>query len=118
VLSEMKIDSSRDIGRIVYGLVDNQLINADEHDSVKDFDDLFDKDSLNRFLEQSGIRKSGFDFRRLYKHLMWFLYSVGILLVLGSYFDVVEPRFAWAGWVLGMIGFGMQFVKFPDPERF
>ena len=118
ILSDLKIESSKDIGRIVYGLVDKKLINNSEDGSITEFDNLFDQSSLNEFLANHGIKEKVLDLRLCYRQLMWFFYSVGTILVVGSYLDIVEPVIAWAGWALAMVGFLMQFYTPPAPKRF
>jgi uncharacterized repeat protein (TIGR04138 family) len=118
VLTRLKIKSSKDIGLIVYGLIEKNLLNASEDDSINDFDDLFDESNLGEFLANHGIGKSPINFQERYRQLMWICYSVGTLIVLFAYLLIVESTIARYGWMLAMAGFLMQFYKPPEPKRF
>ena len=118
VLSDLGIESSKDVGRIVFGLVEKNLIKANDDDSIADFDGLFDQSNLDEFLVMHGITGKSLDIRRRYRQVMWLFYSLGTGIVLGSYLGMVESRVAWAGWGLAMLGFLMQFYKPPESERF
>jgi hypothetical protein len=43
-------------------------------------------------------------------YISWAFYLIGTAIVLGSYVGVVSPGIGWIGWIIGMIGWGMQFV--------
>jgi uncharacterized membrane protein len=49
--------------------------------------------------------------------LSWVLYIVGFALVVGSWFNVVSATLGWTGFVLGMAGWGMQFLPGYRKER-
>ena len=42
--------------------------------------------------------------------LSWVLYLVGIALIGGGYLGLVSPGVSWIGWLIGMAGWGMQFL--------
>jgi len=48
-LRDMGLNSSRDIGRIVYALIDAGLCQAGENDSEDDFDAIFDRETADRY---------------------------------------------------------------------
>ncbi len=105
------IDRSEDVGRIIDGLVEKELMTAGEQDSTLDFDDVFDSADIGSFLTQAGIKQKYIKLWPTYVMLMWGLYIVGVALVAGSYTGRVTPEVGWLGWALGMIGFAMQFVR-------
>ena len=40
----------------------------------------------------------------------WVLYIVGIVLIGGGYLGLVSPGISWIGWLIGMLGWAMQFL--------
>lgn len=49
-LGDMGLNSSRDIGRIVYALVDAELCQIGENDRELDFDAVFDRETADRYV--------------------------------------------------------------------
>jgi uncharacterized repeat protein (TIGR04138 family) len=103
-LAECKLQSSTDIGRIVYGLVDKKLIIAGENDRPSDFDQVYRLANLDEFLAAHGIKKRRVDWRNAQRKLAWTLYVVGGIMVIASYFRIPGYHYGWAGWITGMLG--------------
>ena len=80
VLSEMGIQSSKDIGRITYGLVGKELLVEHGDDTVEEFDDIFTEATLPDFLTRNGIKDEVFDSYKYYNQVMWLFYIVGTAL--------------------------------------
>lgn len=110
-LKDAGIDRSEDVGRIVYGLIEKDLVHENEGDSLSDFDDVFDSENIFRFIAEKGIPKNLLKSSAIYSGVMWSLYSIGTLLVFGSYTGWVSTDVALGGWVIAMVGFSMQFFR-------
>jgi len=118
LLSDMGLNSSRDIGRIVYALVDAGLCQAGEKDSENDFDAIFDRDTADRFAtEVLAVRP--FDWPVLAKQAV-----MGVLLIAGVAVVEVGRRNQWgssSAFVAGSI-FGISWLlwrlRWPRPMRF
>lgn len=118
VLERLKISTSEDIGKIVYGLAEKGAIQASASDSQADFDGLYSPKTIDVFLREHGIRKPLFSLYLRYRQIMWCFYGVGTAIVIGSYFFDVDRSISWSGWILGMLGFFMQFHTPSEPQRF
>jgi uncharacterized repeat protein (TIGR04138 family) len=117
-LKSIKINSSEDIGRIVYGLVEKGLISAAADESISDFENLFNIGNIKDFQKNENIQNKIMDSHRTYRFVMWLLYIVGFILVAASYIDLVNHKIAWFGWIIAMVGFSMQYNKPPEKKRF
>lgn len=54
-----------------------------------------------------------------FRAVAWALYLIGFALVVGSWLRLVSPGLGWAGWIVGMVGWGIfQIPKMrkPTPE--
>ena len=47
---------------------------------------------------------------RVVRRISWVCYIVGISIVAASYLRLGPGWVGWAGWGVGMIGWGLQFV--------
>ena len=116
-LRDIKLFSSKDVGQIVYGLADKKLIVIGCNESVADYENVFSVDNVKAFLTEAGIKQRRFRFYKWYRKIMWTLYIVGFIIVIASYCRIVSSRIGWIGWIIGMIGFAMQFIKRPSEKR-
>lgn len=117
-LCDLKFSSSKDIGRIVFGLVDKTLITASPNDSISDYENIFSVDNLEVYLSEVGIKQRTFSIDGWYQKVMWTFYVIGTVIVVASYCNLVDNHIAWVGWIIAMCGFMMQFVKRPAKKRF
>lgn len=117
-LNDLKIKSSQDIGRIVFGLVDKGLIAASKDDRKEDFADIFVTSDIEAFIRREGIKKNRLNLEFVWRKTMWLFYIAGTIVVIGSWMHVVPGNIGWAGWAMAMLGFFMQFVKLPEMRRF
>ena len=111
ILGEVGVRGSEDVGRIVFGLIEKGLVQRGETESPSDFVGLFKSDDVSSFMSEGGIRRKRLKLGSLYTAAMWCFYAIGVILVLGSYVGWVRADIAWAGWVVGMVGFAMQFFR-------
>jgi len=118
VLSGNGIQSSEDVGRIIYGLQEKGLIVESSTDSEADFAQIFTTSDIETFIKEENIKRPWFHLSTVYHRLMWIFYLFGGALVLGSHLHWVPYNIAWCGWFLAMLGFLMQFVKLPVGKRF
>ena len=56
-------------------------------------------------------RQSGMNAIKAIAYISWILYIIGGLIVFSSYLNLVPPGVGWIGWVIAMIGWGLQFVR-------
>jgi len=117
-LRQMRILSSEDIGRVIWGLVSKRVIQAGAEDSVSQFDGLFRIDDLDPFLGSEGIRRKRFSWAKCKRYVSWVAYILGTALVVASYAKLVTSDVAWIGWAVGMAGFALFRVPDPNPKRF
>lgn len=117
-LQDLKLLSSKDIGKIIYGLADNKLVTTGPNDSITDYDNIFSMDNLDAFLSEAGIIQQTSRCYWWYRSVMWTFYIVGTAIVVASYGNIVSSHIAWIGWIIAMCGFLMQFVKRPEKKRF
>ena len=47
----------------------------------------------------------------------WTLYIIGFLIVAASWINLVTPAVGWTGWIIGMIGWGLGFLKGPQRDK-
>lgn len=111
ILNDVGIKNSEDVGRIVFGLVEKGLVQGGEKESPSDFVGLFESNDVSKFMGDGEIRRKRIKPGSPYKIVMWLFYGTGVILVLGSYFGWVRGDIAWAGWLIGMAGFAMQFYR-------
>jgi len=117
-LRDLKLSSSQDIGKIVFGLIEKKLVTTSPDDSISDYENIFSLDNLDVYLSEAGIRKRTLSVYRWYRKTMWTFYIIGTAIVVASYCNLVGNRLAWGGWIIAMCGFMMQFVKRPTRKRF
>ena len=117
-LGDMGLNSSRDIGRIVYALVDAELCQAGENDRELDFDAIFDRETADRYVADV-VGKRPRDWPVIAK-------QVAIVALLVAGLAVVEiggrNQAAWssafvASWLFG-IAWLLWRLRWPRPMRF
>ncbi len=117
ILTEVGITNSKDVGQIVFGLIEKGLIHRRESEALSDFVGLFESADVSNFMSEAGIRRKRLKLGSTYTTIMWSFYVIGVVLVLGSYVGLVGSDIAWAGWVIGMVGFVMQFFRPKNENR-
>lgn len=117
-LTDLKIQSSKDIGKIVYGLVDKKLIMAEDGDSQDDFDDIFEAARISGFIKKHKIDRVTPALFHLWKKVHNFLYFGGALVVWLSYTGMISKNLAWIGFSIVMVPFLLQYIKLPQKKRF
>ncbi len=113
-LRNVEISCSEDVGRVVWGLVSKQVIQAEPEDNVSQFNGLFRIDDLERFLSSEGIKRASFSWIKCKQYVTWIFYIAGTIVVVSSYANLVSHQIAWIGWTIGMIGFALSYL--PDPQ--
>ena len=117
-LEEIDIHSSKDIGKIVFGLAARELIETDAGDKLEDFDGIFRSAEISIYLKQESINAAIPRAGQGIKKLAGGMYIVGLILVIGSYVDLVPNHIAWAGWAIGMLGFVLHRFQPRPASRF
>lgn len=59
VLLDLKIESSKDIGKIMYGLIEKELISQSENDAESDFSNIFLTANIDAFIDQEKLKGKG-----------------------------------------------------------
>lgn len=117
-LKQVGIQSSRDIGRVVYALIDTGLCTATDSDSESDFVDVFETDQIDRYLRQSGIHALR-DWPILLKSaIVWSFYIGGLALLLARNERVIAHLPVWAGGLVFFFGWVLSRTRYPKPMRF
>ena len=112
------IASSRDIGRVVFALVEKGIVQADGKDAEADFADVFDTAHLDDYLRRAGIVRRRYDATILKRRVVWTLYGLGTAIVLSSWGGIVSSRVGWMGWAAAMIGVAISYMPGPKTRRF
>lgn len=117
-LGDMGLNASRDIGRIVYALVDAGLCQADENDREEDFDAIFDRETADRYAADV-LGKRPRDWPVIGKHV-----AIVVLLAAGLAVFEVGGRspMAWPSALVASSLFGIAWLlwrlRWPRPMRF
>ena len=117
-LAASGIRSSRDIGRIVYAMVDAGLCAAGESDAQQDFDAIFEADDLAGYLDRSGLRRAR-DWPVAIKSALVMGCTLGgaALAIAGSQ-RVAWSQGLWIGSALLGAGWLLSIGYRPRPRRF
>ena len=118
VLGQLEISTSEDVGRVVFGLVEQGLIGASENDSPADFDGLFEAATIDAYVEAEGIDRAPFSLHKLWPKLSRGLMIAGVILLLAAQNDLLPGGFTWAGLVVGVGGFALIYLPPPASRRF
>lgn len=118
VLSKLNIKSSEDIGLIVEGLLEKGLLRKSDDDSIEDFNDLFKTSELEVFLQKNSIQRKRIFKYFAFRKFVWCLWTIGAVLVIGSWVDLVPHKIAMYGFYMSVAGFLLSFIKTPETKRF
>lgn len=117
-LSRCGINSSKDVGKIVFGLVALDLIKASDDDTEQHFSDIFDSAHIEPFLVRAQIIRKRFDWHVIRRRTAWAMYLVGGAIVALSYLTRIPSPLAWAGWATSMLGFITFYLPKQKTRRF
>lgn len=117
-LSDIKITSSDDVGKIVEGLVRKGLIHMSENDSINDFTGLFYSNALDPFLDKHSIKRKGVTTYNNFRVFIWLVWIVGVTLVILNWVNIVNHKTGMIGFYLSLAGFILSFIKPPNIKRF
>jgi len=112
------IRSSRDIGRVVYAMIDAGLCTPDENDSEEDFAGIFEADELDAYLDRSGLRHAR-DWPAATKRAVVLGCCIGGAIVCVAASQRAEWRQGiWLGSALLSAGWLLQRWLRTKPQRF
>lgn len=117
-LERLGISSSRDIGRIVYSLIDVDLCRQSDGDRQVDFDGVFETADIETYLRSSGVDHLRDVPMLLKSAVVWMFYLGGLGLWVGR--SLVSGRSVpvWFGGALIGIGWLVYRLPYPKPMRF
>jgi uncharacterized repeat protein (TIGR04138 family) len=117
-LESLGIRSSRDIGRVVYAMVEAGLCVQSERDSESDFASIFDTDDIGAYLKQSGLDELRDWPQSLKSVLVWIFYLGGSGLLIARYEGgLIDMPVGIAG-ALIFLGWVISSTPYPKPMRF
>jgi uncharacterized repeat protein (TIGR04138 family) len=117
-LVSLGIQSSVDVGRIVYAMVDAGLCNASADDRESDFATIFHADDIERYFRDSGVFTARDWPATIKSAVVWAFYLGGLaILVLRSQLHSVPNSTAIGGTLIG-VGWLLSKLRFPRPMRF
>ncbi|MEP7042907.1 MAG: hypothetical protein ABI843_07580 [Dokdonella sp.] len=117
-LESIGVRSSRDIGRIVYALVEAGLCEEAENDSEQDFADLFELDDLAGYLDRSGLRMARDWPVAIKRAIVLAVYLCGAALTIVGSQSAARAHWVWIGCALFTVGWAISALRYPRPQRF
>jgi uncharacterized repeat protein (TIGR04138 family) len=116
-LEGLGIQSSVDVGKIVYALIDAGLCASNENDSQRDFDGVFERDRIEDFIRGTGLDHQR-DVPAMAKTLLTtVLYGAGAVLVICAS-RTLDRRFYWVGMVVWIAAWLISRSAYGRPMRF
>lgn len=117
-LERLGIASSRDIGGVVYALIDVDLCRQSDGDRREDFDGVFETTDIESYLRRSGIDRLRDVPMRIKSALVWMFYLAGVGVWVGC--TLVRGGSAPAGLGGALVGVGwvVSRLPYPRPMRF
>ena len=117
-LERLGIASSRDIGRIVYSLIDVDLCRQSDGDRREDFDGVFETTDIESYLRRSGIDRLRDTPMRLKSAFVWMFYLAGVGVWVGCALVRGGSAPAGLGGALVGVGWVVSRLPYPRPMRF
>ncbi|MEO8672169.1 MAG: hypothetical protein ABI411_12705 [Tahibacter sp.] len=109
--------SSRDIGRIVFALIEVDLATAGPGETEADFASIFETRAIDAFCARVGLRRRT-SLAALQRSFGSTCYIAGFSMVMLNYGGFVSQRTGWIGWMIGMLGFVTFYIPTRRPARF
>jgi uncharacterized repeat protein (TIGR04138 family) len=117
-LVSLGIQSSTDVGRIVYAMVDAGLCNASADDKESDFANIFHADDIEHYFRDSGAFAARDWPATIKSAVVWAFYIGGLaILVLRPQVHSGPNSTAIGGMLVG-VGWLLSKLRFPRPARF
>ncbi|MEO7917813.1 MAG: hypothetical protein ABIR16_09230 [Dokdonella sp.] len=117
-LHQIGIHSSRDIGRVIYALIDTGFCTPTESDAESDFASVFEADQIDAYLRQTGIHNVR-DWPMVLKSvIVWAFYLGGLALLLARNQRLMTHVPIWAGGLAFFLGWMLSRSRFPKRMRF
>ena len=109
MLEGLAIESSRDVGKIVYALIDVGGCTASESDSQADFDGVFERDRIAEFIQHTGLARQRDIPATLKALVVYTFYAIGALLIVmerGRNGYLIGLAAVVAGWLISKSRYG------------
>lgn len=97
-LSDLNIKSSEDVGKIIYGLISKNLLQADGNDSLNDFSGIFKSEEINDYIKKEKLKKAKINYDKLFS----ISYFVGFIIFALAYSNVIPEEYKQYGWLIGL----------------
>lgn len=117
-LESIGIRSSRDIGRIVYALIEADLCHPDKDDSESDFASIFEQDEIESYLERAGLSRERDWPVTIKSAIVLLFYLAGASLAIAGTQAAANRNLLWIGSVLLTAGWAITKLRYPKPMRF
>lgn len=114
----MGIRPSRDIGRVIYALIEVALCTPTEADSESDFAEIFEIDQIAEYLCRTRISQVR-DWPTVFKcSIVWMFLLGGLALLFTRSQGLLSQAAVWLAGLVLFLGWMISTVRYPKPMRF